>query len=87
MQQTVEICEMYSLNPYRLTAASCAVWITEDAGTVLSLAAGAGVPSAVIGYTAKGAAIRRTDTEADSSLRRPDDAEARALAAIVGDDI
>ena len=72
LQQTVEVCEMYSLNPYRLYAPGCRVWISTDTGAVARAAAAAGVPLNVIGFTSKGAAIRRTDTETDSSLRRPE---------------
>lgn len=72
MQQTVEICEMFALNPYRLHAPGCRLWLTDDTGEVARAAASAGVPLCVIGFTSKGAAIKRTDTELDSSLRRPD---------------
>ena len=72
LQQTVEICEMFELNPYRLYAPSCRVWLTEQPGEILRDAAGAGVPSAVIGYTGGGVAIWRTDTNVPSSLRRPE---------------
>ena len=72
LQQTIEVCEMFELNPYRLYAPSCRVWLAEEPGEILSDAAGAGVPFAVIGYTAGGAAIRRTDTDVPSSLRRPE---------------
>ena len=72
LQQTIEICETFGLNPYRLCAPSCRIWLTETAGEIMGDAAGAGMPSAVIGYTAEGAAINRTDTEVPSSLRRPE---------------
>ena len=72
MQQTVEICEMFSLNPYRLYAPDCRVWLCEDTGVLADAAASAEVPLNVIGFTSKGAAIKRTDTEFDSSLRRPE---------------
>lgn len=72
LQQTIEVCEMFELNPYRLYAPSCRVWLAQEPGEILSDAAGAGVPFAVIGYTAGGVAIRRTDTDVPSSLRRPE---------------
>ncbi len=72
LQQTVEVCEMYSLNPYRLYAPECRVWLCKDTGALAQAAADAGVPLSVIGFTSKGVAIRRTDTETDSSLRRPE---------------
>lgn len=72
MQQTIEVCEMFGLNPYRLHSPECRVWIMKDMGALQYEAAGARVPLRVIGFTTKGAAIKRTDTEADSSLRRPE---------------
>lgn len=72
LQQTVEVCEMFSLNPYRLYAPGCKVWLSADTGALAAAAAAAGVPLSVIGFTSKGTAIKRTDTEADSSLRRPE---------------
>ncbi len=74
-QQTIEICETFGLNPYRLDAPSCRVWLTGDAAGLKKLTAAAGVPFAVIGYTAEGVGIWRTDTEVPSSLRRPEDDE------------
>ena len=72
LQQTIEVCEMFGLNPYRLYAPDCRVWLSEDTGSLAREAAPAGVPLRVIGFTSKGVAIKRTDTEADSSLRRPE---------------
>lgn len=72
LQQTVEVCEMYALNPYRLYAPDCRVWLCTDTGALVQAAAAAGVPLSVIGFTSKGVAIKRTDTETDSSLRRPE---------------
>ncbi len=71
LQQTIEICELFGINPYRLSSAGCRVWLLEDTGLIAGEAAPAGVPLSVIGFTSKGVAIRRTDTEGDSSLRRP----------------
>lgn len=79
LQQTIEICELLELNPYRLDAPSARVWVTDEPGEILSAAAGAGVPFAVIGYTAGGVGIWRTDSEVPSSLRRPEKNELSAL--------
>ena len=72
LQQTIEICEMFAVNPYRLSAPGCRVWLSEDTGLIAGEAASAGVPLSIAGFTMKGAAIKRTDTEGDSSLRRPE---------------
>ena len=79
LQQTVEVCEMYALNPYRLYAPGCRVWLSTDTDVLAKAAATAGVPLSVIGFTSKGVAIRRTDTDADSSLRRPEGDELRKV--------
>ena len=75
LQQTIEVCEMFAVNPYRLHAPGCRVWLSQDTGKLMQAAAAAGVPCSVIGYTAKGVAIKRIDTEGDSSLRRPEEDE------------
>ena len=72
LQQTIEICETFGLDPYRLSSASCAVWLTEDAVRLKKLAAAAGLPAEVIGFTKEGAAIIRTDKEEPAFLRRPE---------------
>ncbi len=72
MQQTIEVCEMFGLNPYRLHSPECRVWVMKDMGALQYEAAVAMVPLRLIGFTTKGAAIRRIDTDTDSSLRRPE---------------
>lgn len=65
-QQTIEICEMFSLDPYRLEAAGCRVWLVSDMGAFLKEH-----PDAfVIGHTVKGNAIKRTDGETEAYLRK-----------------
>ncbi len=82
LQQTIEVCEMFGLNPYRLYSPECRVWIMEDMGVLQYEAAVAMVPLSLIGFTTKGAAIRRTDTEADSSLRKPEKDELYKLESV-----
>lgn len=82
LQQTIEICEMFALNPYRLYAPGCRVWVSEDTGLIFREAAPAGVPLRVIGFTCKGAAIRRTDAGTESSLRRPEGDELKRIPGI-----
>ncbi len=75
IQQTIEVCEMFELNPYRLHSPECRVWLIRDLSELKARAAGAGVPLSVIGFTSKGAAIKRIDTYVESSLRRPEKEE------------
>lgn len=71
-QQTVEICEQYGLNPYRLSGKDCAICLCEEGGKLVQKAAEQGLPAAVIGFTEKGPAIRRLDCEETAYLRRPE---------------
>lgn len=65
-QQTIEICEMFSLDPYRMESEGCRVWIVSDMGKFLKV-----YPNAVtIGHTEKGPAIKRIDGEALAYLRK-----------------
>ena len=65
-QQTIEVCEFFSLNPFRVEAENTGLFLCEDAGPLK-----ARFPEAVtIGYTEKGPAIRRTDGENVSYLRK-----------------
>ncbi|MDO5140215.1 MAG: hypothetical protein Q4D40_01965 [Eubacteriales bacterium] len=75
LQQTVEICEVFFLNPYRLWSPGCRIWLTEDTGSVMAAAEESGVPAAVIGYTGRMVKIRRTDIDVESSLRKPEGEE------------
>jgi len=69
LQQTIELCEFFEWNPYRLPA-DCSVWVTDKAGLILKHAAAAGIPATVIGFTAKGPGILRTDCETIAYLRK-----------------
>ncbi len=71
MQQTIEICELYELNPYRLDSESCKVWLTDNSGEIISMANSIGLPAVIIGYTEKGLAIKRVDGSETAYLLRP----------------
>lgn len=71
-QETIEICETFSLNPYRLYAAGCTLWLTPSGAALCQAAEEAGLPAAVIGFQAPGAAILRRDCPEDAFLRRPE---------------
>jgi len=72
LQQTVEICEMFGLDPYRMESETCAVWLAEDASGLFNAAENEKISCRVIGFTTKGPAIRRTDGAAIAYLRRPE---------------
>lgn len=71
LQQSVEIAELFELDPYRMDAEGLYVWLTEDADPLLRQAEAAGLPAAVIGRSTEGSAILRVDGEKESYLRRP----------------
>ena len=71
-QQTVEICEQYGLNPFRLYGGGCFVCLTAEGARLSAAAEEKGVCCRVIGYTEKGPAIRRRDGEETAYLRRPE---------------
>lgn len=71
-QASVEICEYYGLNPYRLSSAGTYVCLVPEGARLVRAAEAAGLCAAVVGYTEKGPAIRRTDGEEIAFLRRPE---------------
>ena len=74
-QQTVELCELFGLNPFRLRAEDCFVCLVPEGERFCREAEKAGLAAAVIGYTEPGCAIRRTDGEETAFLRRPEEDE------------
>lgn len=48
-QETVEICEIYGLNPYRLMSGRCAVFAALNGGYLIGALRSEGIPAAVIG--------------------------------------
>lgn len=48
-QETIEVCERYELNPYRLLSGNCVVAAADNGGRLARRLAGEGIPAAVIG--------------------------------------
>lgn len=65
-QQTVEVCEMLSLDPMRLSSEGVYIAVCEDAAELKKRFTGA----VTIGYTEKGPAIKRIDGGSISYLRK-----------------
>jgi len=72
LQQTIEICETFGLDPYRLEATSCRVYLCEDPGPLYQAARDFSVVCHRIGSSRKGPAIRRIDGAAVAYLRKPE---------------
>lgn len=71
-QITVEICEFYELNPYRLLCGNCAVMAADRGGQLVRRLGAQGIPAAVIGCVTEGIARQvRHGEEAAGYLERP----------------
>lgn len=53
-QETIEICERYDLNPYRLFSAGCLLFTADNGGDVVYALKEKGIPAAVIGKVTGG---------------------------------
>ena len=72
-QQTVELCEYFDIDPFRLQAEGCFVCLLEDGARFCRRAEAAGFAASVIGYTEAGCAVKRIDGEETAYLRRPEE--------------
>ena len=71
-QETVEICEFFDLNPYRLISSGCMLMATEDGNKLVRELTKAGINAVVIGKATEGKdRCIRKDEEEHSFLERP----------------
>ncbi len=70
-QETVEICELFDLNPYRLSSGECLLMAVRNGGDAVKILNEAGIPAAVIGKVEKGIARKMTGIGATGFLERP----------------
>ena len=71
-QETVEICEFYGINPYRLISSGSMLMASEDGNHLVRELEKAGIPAAVIGKATEGRdRMIRKDEEEHSFLERP----------------
>ncbi|EOS68682.1 hypothetical protein C818_03490 [Lachnospiraceae bacterium MD308] len=54
LQETVEVCELFRLNPYQLTSAGCFLFVTEDGEKLREGLLKEGVMASIIGKTVEG---------------------------------
>lgn len=54
LQETVEICEYFRINPYQLVSAGCFLFVTEEAEILTETLRESQIAASVIGYTVKG---------------------------------
>ena len=55
-QVTVEVCELFELNPYRLYSGNCAVLVSDRGGQLVRRLREEGILAGVIGSVAEGSA-------------------------------
>ena len=71
-QVTVEVCELYELNPYRLLCGDCVIMASDRGGQLVRRLKAAGIPGAVIGCVTGGIARQiRHGEETVGYLERP----------------
>lgn len=53
-QETVEICEFFNINPYKLISSGCMLMVTDKANLLVESLLAEGIPAAVIGRITEG---------------------------------
>lgn len=71
LQETVEVCEVFEVNPYRLQSEGCALLTAENGGLLVKNLEKQGIPAAVIGRTRKSIGRRIQNGEICTFLDRP----------------
>ncbi len=70
-QETVEICEYFGLNPYRLISSGCMLMAAPDGGKLVRDLERAGIGAVIIGHCTEGKTKRVRNGESASFLERP----------------
>ncbi len=70
-QETIEVCERFELNPYRLYSAGCYLLASENGGQMVRVLEGQGVPAVVIGKVNQGIARQILGSDSLGYLERP----------------
>lgn len=71
LQGTIEICEVFGLNPYRLYSKGCWVQASDNGGQLVERLREVGIPAAVIGRITKGIARLVINGGETGYLNRP----------------
>jgi len=77
-RETVELCEMFRIDPYRLFSA-CDLLVAENGKRLEEALAAQGIPAAVIGYFTGGQDKVITDKKETEYLNRPEQDELRKV--------
>lgn len=70
-QETIEICERFELNPYRLYSAGCYLLAAENGGQLVQALEAEQIPAQVIGKVNRGIAREIINGESRGYLERP----------------
>lgn len=70
-QSTIEVCERYDLNPYRLLSENCAVFVADNGGQFAEELKKRGIPAAVIGKVNPGIKREIYNGENGGFMERP----------------
>lgn len=71
LQETVEVCEVFDLNPYCLRSEGCILLTADNGGDLVRNLAEAGIRAAVVGKVTEGPGKRIHNGEIHSFLNRP----------------
>lgn len=78
-QETIEICERFELNPYRLYSSGCYLLAAENGGRMVQELAGKEIPAQVIGKVNRGIKREVIHAESRGFLDRPQKDELRKV--------
>ncbi len=71
LQETVEVCEVFDVNPYRLQSEGCALLTAANGGALVSKLEKKGIHAVVLGRTEKGIKRQIFNGEIQTFLDRP----------------
>ena len=71
LQETVEVCEVFDVNPYRLCSDGCILMTAENGNVLVSALEREGIPAVVIGRTTKNIGRRIYNGEVQTFLDKP----------------
>lgn len=75
LQETIEVCEVFAVNPYRLQSEGCILVTAANGGALVRALSRQGISAAVIGRTTKQIGRRIYHGETETFLDRPTEEE------------
>lgn len=84
LQETIEVCEVFEVNPYRLQSEGCILATAANGGALVRALNRQGISAAVIGRTTKQIARRIYHGETETFLDKPTEEELERIQATGG---